>query len=409
MTRQNVVVATFLFSMLAGCSRERRELAESPPVEVGVANPVVEEITYYDNYTGEVSDDSKVKVDLFAQVTGLVTEIKFTDGQIVQKGQELIQIDPRQYQAQVDQQLATIAAADARLRVTQRDFERTAELVKTNAASQEDYDKDLATRDESAAELQRAKADLEQKKLYLEWCTITAPFEGRMSNSLVNIGTLVNGAPGSTTQLTTIVQIDPAYVWFYVDERSMQFYMDEVQRREGKRPTVGEIKAAKIPVRVALASELGFPHEGIIDFVDTATNEQTGTINVRGVFDNADRVFIPGYFARVQIRHGPPHKGMLVSERAISSQLDQKYVYVVDAEGKVARKDIVTVDISYQGMREVTKGLAETDRVIVDNIQRLRPGDSVVAKEAPMPRLAAAPPAEKPQADSTDQDNPGEE
>ncbi|MBX9654084.1 efflux RND transporter periplasmic adaptor subunit [bacterium] len=373
--------------VLGGCHREAPKVVETPPLSVTVAKPIVQEITNYDEYPGTIS--AYASVDIYARVSGFITKISFTDGQEVKAGAELFVIDPRPYQAEFDMQIATIETAKAKLKLAEQEFLRTQELFRTKSASAEQLDEATAKRDSAKGDLARAQSDLEQKKLYLDWTSVTAPFDGRMSNRLVNIGNLVNGSQGSATKLTSIVAEDPVYVYFDVDERSMQRYLDQVEQNQHRKPNLANVASLKIPVHFALASDTGFPHEGYLDFVDTQTNNKTGTVKSRAVFSNPDRLFIPGYFARVRIRSGPPHKGMLVSERAIGSELTLRYVYVAEKDGTVVLKPL-TLGRETEGMREVLSGLSADDNVIVDNIQMLRPGEKVKATEGEMPRLPAS-------------------
>lgn len=384
--RRFLYLGALIFSgfVLSGCHREAPKVIETPPLSVTVAKPIVQEITNYDEYPGTIS--AYASVDIYARVTGFITKISFTDGQEVKSGEELFVIDPRPYQAEFDMQTATIETAKAQLKLAEQEFLRTQELFRTKSASAEQLDEATAKRDSAKGDLARAQSDLEQKKLYLDWTSVTAPFDGRMSNRLVNIGNLVNGSQGSATKLTSIVAEDPVYVYFDVDERSMQRYLDQVEQTQHHKPNLANVASVKIPVYFALASDTGFPHEGYLDFVDTQTNNKTGTVKSRAVFANPDRLFIPGYFARVRIRSGPPHKGMLISERAIGSELTLRYVYVADKEGTVVMKPI-TLGRESDGMREVLGGLSPEDRVIVDNIQMLRPGEKVKVTEGEMPKL----------------------
>jgi multidrug efflux system membrane fusion protein len=373
--------------VLGGCHREAPKVVETPPLSVTVAKPIVQEITNYDEYPGTIS--AYASVDIYARVTGFITKISFTDGQEVKAGAELFVIDPRPYQAEFDMQIATIETAKAQLKLAEQEFLRTQELFRTKSASAEQLDEATAKRDSAKGDLARAQSDLEQKKLYLDWTSVTAPFDGRMSNRLVNIGNLVNGSEGSATKLTTIVAENPIYVYFDIDERSMQRYLEQAEKDQHRTPNLANVPSLKIPVHFALASDTGFPHEGYLDFVDTQTNNKTGTVKVRAVFSNPERLFIPGYFARVRIRSGPPHKGMLVSERAIGSELTLRYVYVAEKDGTVVLKPL-TLGRESDGMREVLSGLSADDNVIVDNIQMLRPGEKVKATEGEMPRLPAS-------------------
>ena len=183
-------------------------------------------------------------------------------------------IDPRPYQSDFDMQMASIQTATAQLKLAEQEFLRAQELFRTKSTSAQQLDEATAKRDSAKGDLARAQSDLEQKKLYLNWTTVTAPFDGRMSNRLVNIGDLVNGSQGSATKLTRIVALDPIYLYFDVDERSMQRYLEQAEKTNHRKPDPANVRAVNIPVQFALASETGYPHEGVLDFIDTQIGKQ---------------------------------------------------------------------------------------------------------------------------------------
>jgi RND family efflux transporter MFP subunit len=381
-----VVAGAVSVGLLAGCGTRKVPIVKPPPPEVTIAQPIVREVHNRDEYPGRVQ--ATASVDIRARVSGYITKINFVDGQEVKVGDELFEIDPRPYQADNDVALAKIDQATAALAFGEKELVRYTELRKKGAGTQEDLDKAISARDQAKADLALARAQSEQTKLNLDWTTVAAPVAGRVSRHYVDLGSLVNGSPGSATLLTTLVTEDPADVYFDVDERSVQRYLADAYQRTGQRRDLGKIADVKIQVNVGLAGDVGFPHTGYIDFVDNTSNAQSGTVKVRAVLPNPDRNLIPGFFARVQVRSGTPYQAVLVAERTIAAQQSMRYVMVVDDENVVRARE-VELGRLFDGMRVITQGLKPDEWIVVDGLQRARPGETVNPHKEAMPQPLA--------------------
>lgn len=391
--------------VIAGCGRADIKVVPTPPPEVIVSYPLVRTVTEMDEYPGKI--DAVATVDVRARVSGYITKINFTDGQTVKAGDILLEIDPRPYQADYDIDMAKIEQVKAQLHLAKIEVARYTELRRKGASTQEDLDIAISKRDQATADLKLSEASARQKKLSLDWTKVEAPIDGRVSRQYVNIGNLVNGVAGSATLLTTLVTVDPVYVYMDVDERSIQRYLRQAMERRNRPADVSNIADLEIPVSVALASEDGFPHRGFLDFVDNRTNPQTGTLKVRAKLPNPDRILVPGFFARAQIRSGEPYETILISERAIGSQQSLRYVLVVDDKNIV---NVRTVEPGrmIDGLRVIHSGLTAKDRIIVEGLQRARPGEEVKPHEEPMPEPAGRKSAHPSQADTKAADDKSE-
>ncbi|HVW00088.1 MAG TPA: efflux RND transporter periplasmic adaptor subunit [Planctomycetaceae bacterium] len=385
-----VVAGVLAVGLLAGCGTRNVPIVKPPPPEVTIALPIVREVHNRDEYPGRIQ--ATASVDIRARVSGYITKINFVDGQEVKAGDELLEIDPRPYKADNDVALAKIDQTTAALAFGEKEVARYTELRKKGAGTQEDLDRAISSRDQAKADLALAKAQAEQTKLNLDWTTVTAPVAGRVSRHYVDLGNLVNGSPGTATLLTTLVTEDPADVYFDVDERSMQRYLADAYKRTGQRRDLGKIAEVKIPVSVGLAGDVGFPHTGYIDFVDNTSNVQSGTVKVRAVLPNPDRNLIPGFFARVQVRSGTPYEAVLVAERTIAAQQSMRFVMVVDDENVVRARE-VELGRLFDGMRVITQGLKPDEWIIVDGLQRARPGETVNPHKESMPQPLVKTPA----------------
>lgn len=376
MTRQSLhrVVFPVLCSWvcLSGCSREEVVSPPPPPV-VTVAQPVQREITDYDDYTGRIA--AIESVDIRPRVSGFLDEICFKDGEIVKKGEVLFRIDPRPYQADVDRDKAEVVKYEALLRQAESELTRIETMRKSDSASQVELDQAQAKRDAMRGSVDSAKASLERAELDLNYATIIAPITGQVSRPLVTVGNLVNSSMSTNNVLTTIVSVDPVYVYFDVDENSLLRYQ---MAADPARRSMG-IRSGTIPVYVGLANEKGTPHEGVLDFADNRVDAGTGTISVRGRLSNKDNLLTPGLFARVQVRVSAPYRALLVPEKALGSEQGQAYVTVIDAANKADRR-YVQPGTSMDGLRVIRSGLNADDWVVVNGLQRARPGVTVEPK-----------------------------
>jgi RND family efflux transporter MFP subunit len=362
---------------LAGCSRAPSEAPAAAPPPVTASYPVAREVTDHADYTARTA--AVESVELRARVSGYLEKVNFKEGALVKKGDLLFEIDPRTYQADLRRSEGNLASLEARLTRLDADLDRGRQLVGTGL-SREEWDKRVGDRAETAASLQAQRAAVERAKLDLGFTQVAAPVSGRVSRSSVTAGNLVQaGDVTGGTLLTTIVSVDPMYAYFDVDERTVLRVKQLV--REGK---VGTPDDVEIPVWLGLANEDGFPHRGRVNFVDNQVNPKTGTLRVRGVFPNKEEGLSPGYFARVRVPIGAPHRALLVTERALDTDQGQKVVYVVDADNRVASRP-VRLGALHDGLREVTDGLEPGDRVIVNGLQQVRPGVTVEANLVDMP------------------------
>jgi RND family efflux transporter MFP subunit len=370
----------------AGCEPRAPKVEPLPPPEVTVCKPLVEQvIDYFPLFTGRSA--AKEEVEVRAQVSGYIDRINFVDGQEVKKGDLLVEIDPRPYQAALDKAQADVARNQAALAKTKADLARSDKLLPTGAISREEYDQQIAARDMAKAQLDAAQAAVRDAKLNLEFTKVTAPIAGRISRAKITVGNLVQAGPSGSAVLTTIVSTDPMYVYFDIDERTMLLAM-ALAREEGQSSGAG-IKERKVPVEIGLANEEGYPHAGTLDFVENKVDPNTGTITVRGVFDNSSRWLTPGLFVRVRVPASDPKQALLVAESALCTDRDKKFLYVVDKDN-VAQYHRVTLGSAQGDMRVIASGITPDDWVIVNGLQRVRPAMKVTRREGPMPGLMPA-------------------
>ena len=354
-----------------------------PPPKVKVVHPVARDITEWDEYTARL--DAVDSVEVRARVSGYLQSIHFQDGAIVQKGALLFQIDPRPYEAVLRRSEADVEIAKSKLSLARKNFARAADLLASHAISQEESDIRESTVRQAEASLAEAQAATDSARLDVEFTRVSAPVAGRVGRKLVTEGNLINGGVGTQgTLLTTIVSLDPIYAYFEADEGAVLKYGRLA--RAGQRPSSREHKN---PVRVGLADEEGFPHDGVMDFVDNQIDRGTGTIVARALLPNTDLALLPGLFARLRLPGSGEYRAILLPDEAIGSDQSQKFVYVVDADKK-AQYRTVKIGPLVDGLRVVREGVTPDDRVVVAGLQRVRPGLVVDAEDVPVP----APPGE---------------
>ncbi|MGW8258049.1 MAG: efflux RND transporter periplasmic adaptor subunit, partial [Thermoguttaceae bacterium] len=307
----------------------------------------------------------------------------FIDGQEVKKGELLVEIDPRPYQAALDKTEADLARCEALLVKAQADLARATKLLPTKAISQEDYDQQFAQRGMARAQVLAAQAAVRDAKLNLEFTKITAPIDGRISRAKITVGNLVQAGAGGSAVLTTIVSMDPMYVYFDVDERTF-LKAQQIGREQNKTLRIEHIKNLKIPVEIELANENEFSHKGFIDFAENKVDSSTGTIRVRAVFDNHTRYLTPGLFVLVRVQEDDPHKALLVADSAVCADRDKKVLMVVDKDN-VVHSNVVRLGSLQGTLRVIEEGIGSNDEVIVNGMQRVRPGLKVKPRTGPMP------------------------
>jgi RND family efflux transporter MFP subunit len=367
---------------LAACGQENRYVAPPPP-KVTVALPLQQMFTPYLEATGNTASINNVK--LVARVQGFVQEIKYQDGAAVKKGTPLFVIEPEPYKVQLEQAQAAALGAKASLVQAEAEFQRQKELQAKDVSTQANMDKALANRDTSRANVLQAQANTQTAEINLGYTDVTAPFDGVVTARKVSLGELVGGS--QPAELATIVQLDPIWVWFNVSER-------DVQRVRADLAEQGQTAADivnKVEVDVGLQTETGYPHKGLLDYADPNVNQSTGTMQVRGIFKNANKSLLPGYFVRVRVPMRPI-QALLVPEVALGSDQGGRYLLVVNADNVVEQRR-VTLGQSDNGLRVVESGLKPDERVVVAGILDAIPGQKVDPQMAPVKPAAAAPAA----------------
>jgi RND family efflux transporter MFP subunit len=384
--------ALALAALAVACSK-KPELATLPPPEVAVSQPVEQTAIQYFTTTGRVA--AVEEVDVRARVGGYLVKVNFQDGRDVKAGDVLFEIDPRPYDADVMRAEADVEKWQAQLRKAQADVARNTRLLPKGAASERELETSIAAKESAQAEITSAEARLEDAKLNREFATIVAPIDGRASRTTVTKGNLIQpiGQTGSAP-LTTLVKLDPIYAYFDVDERTL-LRVRARAREQGTSTEDGNIRALNVPVEIGLVGEPGFPHQGVIDFVDNRVDPSTGTVQARGVFDNKNGLLTPGMFVRVRVPIDQRDKALFIPERAIGTDQGNKYLLTVNAQNVVEYRP-VTLGVERDGLREILTGLQPGASVIVDGIQRARPGITVnphPASSAEAPEEPAAAPA----------------
>ena len=352
-----------------------------PPPEVSVAQVLNKDVSRWDEFTGRVT--AIETVDLRPRVSGYVQQVAYQEGQEVKKGDLLFVVDPRPYKARLAQAEADLERARAEARLAQMQDKRAQTLVEAKAISREEFETRRAASTQGDAAVRAAEAALENARLDLQFTSVRSPINGRAGRAMVTEGNLANA---DTTLLTTVVSQDPVFVYFESDEQSFLRYQELARK--------GERAETKNPVRVGLANEEGYPHEGTVDFVDNQVDSSTGTIRARAVLKNPDRMFTPGLYARVQLQGTGQFKAMLIDDKAVLTDQDRKYVYVLGEKNAATRKDVKLGPV-IDGLRVVTSGLAPSDKVIVHGVQKVFfPGmpvqPKVIAMGAPAPQPQVA-------------------
>lgn len=369
--------------LLVGC--QKAPVAQQPPKlpEVDTAPPVVRTVTDFEEYTGRLAP---VKVvDLRARVSGYLEKVEFVDGADIADDAPLFKIDPRPFSAALDQAEATVQQMEARLQRMKRQEDRIAPLAEKSITTVEQLDQTKFDRLEADGTLKAAKAARDLAKLNLEFTQINAPFAGRISRRLVDPGNLVEA---DQTPLATLVSLDPIYAYFDVDERTVL----QVQRliAEGKMQSARD-KA--IEVELGLADETEYTLKGRVNFVDNQVSATTGTLRLRAEIDNPRKLLTPGMFIRVKVPIGLTREALLVREEALGSDQGQRFVYVLNDQDEVQYRRLKTGRLM-QGLRVVNEGLTSGDRVVVNGLQRVRPGVKVKPKDAPAVENTAQQPGE---------------
>jgi multidrug efflux system membrane fusion protein len=386
-------------TVMVGCHGQSNQIAPSQAPVLPVSKPLQKEVTDYVDFTGRTV--AVEAVDIRPRVTGYLVKMPFKEGSEVKKDELLFEIDPRPYTAQLDQAEGQVKLNEASLKLAKTTYERD-RAISTSVAggvSQQQLDQDLAAVDEADARLRAAKASTEVYRLNLGFTKVTSPIDGMISRYYYTRGNLVNQ---DQTLLTTIVSLDPMHVYFDMDEPTLL--------RLRKARNAGLIKPnpnGLFPVLMGLQGEDGFPHPGTVDFVNNQVNPATGSLTLRGVFLNpkpagGTRLLSPGMFVRIRLPIGSPHPALLVIDRAIGSDQGLRYVYVVDDEDKIQYRRVTTGALQENGLRVISQGLEADDRVLVGGLQQVRPNMLIEPEPRDMPTLDQAAPTAAPDAPSAD-------
>ena len=357
---------------LVACTQQ--EPPARPAPQVTVTHPEATTVTNRDEYPAHLAAVEMVEVR--PRVSGHIKSIHFQDGAEVKAGDLLVVIDPRPYEAELERARADLLRATTHAELARNDLKRAEGLRHTRAISEEEYDSRSNAAREAEAAVAAARAAEDVAKINLDYTRITAPISGRIGNRLVTLGNFVQiqASGGAATMLTTIVSMDPIYCTFDADEAAFLRYQSTDGTGNGLRHKNGSLVC-----ELALVNEPGFRHRGHIDFFDNQVNPQTGTIRLRAVFENQDRVLVPGMFANVRVLAGPPQATLVIPDVAVQSDQGYKFVYLANQENKVETRPI-EVGRNHGPQREVLKGLTPEDRVIVNGLMMLRPGAKVVVQ-----------------------------
>jgi multidrug efflux system membrane fusion protein len=357
--------------VLHGGDSQAQTPAGAPPPEVTVAQALSRKVSDSAEFTGRLEAVNTVQVQ--PRVGGFVESVHFQEGAVVHKGDVLFQLDARPYQAEVDRLSANQAQARAELSLAETNQQRATMLLAQHAIAKQEADRQETTAQSARAQLGAATAALAAARLNLDFTKVRSPIDGRVSNARVTPGNLVT----SNDVLTSVVSVNPVYVYFDVDEHTW-LKLDHL-RADAKQAG----RSARIEATMGLADESGYPHEGRLDFVDNQLHTGSGTMRLRAVFDNADGLYTPGLYARVQLQSGQVKSRVLVDDRAIGTDLGNQFVYVVDKDHKVQYRKVETGALVH-GLRVIESGVKPSDLVVVNGLQRVRPGAEVNPQKVAM-------------------------
>jgi multidrug efflux system membrane fusion protein len=339
-----------------------------PPPKITVAEVISRDVTEWDEFTGRLEAVNAVAVR--PRVSGFLSAARFEEGAMVKKGDLLFEIDPRPFQAEADRLRAELERVRATVQRASSELKRADRLSSEDAMSPEERDRRSGFAKESAAQVSAVEAALRAAELNLEFTRVTSPISGRVGRAIVTAGNLVSSGPGEATLLTTVVSLDPIYASFEADEQTFLRYVDLA--REGKRASA----RATVPIHMALASEESFPHQGQLDFIDNQIDPATGTIRGRAIFRNPDHSLTPGSFLRLRLPGSAKYRALLIQDRAVGTDLDKRYVYVVGSGATIEYRSIQLGPI-IDGLRVVRGGLKPSDVVVINGLQRVRPGAQI--------------------------------
>lgn len=385
-----VIAGAFLAAgILNGCSKGN-EYVEPPPPPVKVAKPVEQPVTDYLEFTG--TTDAVASIEVRARVRGFLDSMHFTPGTVVEEGDLLFVIEPQEYEAELSAAEAELASAQAQKQRAEIELQRARKLLKERAGSEANVVNWTGERDIANAAILRAEAKVQQAQLNLDYTRVISPIRGRVSRNLVDPGNLVG--EGEPTLLTTVTEYSPMYAYFNLNERdlllAMSLYREKI-RKKGIDPESTTVEEADIPLFLGLADEEGFPHEGELDYADSSVDPDTGTLQLRGIFPNKKTPpeLLPGLFARLRMPLRERESAILVSERAIGADQSGQYLLIV-GEGNVVEKRNVETGQVIDGLMVIEEGLAPNDLIVVNGLQRARPGGKVNPETVDMASLSTS-------------------
>lgn len=368
-------IAALMCGFVTGCGGTVAESPVAQPPKVTVGRPVQRELVDEENFSGWLQSSAVVEVR--SRVRGYIQKVHFEAGDFVESGKLLFELDPRPFQVAIDEAVAQSGAYEAQKVAAEKDVDRYTELVKSGGASKQQLDKSIADAASYDAQINAMKEIVKRYELDLEFSRITAPISGRISRPMLTEGNLVN-AGGSDPLLTTIVALNPMYVYFSVDERTLQRVMRERRSKSPKADSVRTLREQQMSFTFGLDSDRGYPHEGVLDFADNRVDSQTGTIQVRGVVEDKEGLFVAGSRVRVRVPVSESYNAVLVPDSAILSDQDKRYVLVLDEKNVVARRDVTPDRLLDDGLRvilpasENAPGITTEDRIVVLGLQRAR-------------------------------------
>jgi len=367
--RALLLLIVFALNILAGCARAAaRTAAPPPPTKVNVAEVISRDVTEWDEFTGRLEAVNMVSVR--SRVSGYLSAVHFEEGGMVKKGDLLFEIDRRPFQAEVDRLRAQLESAHATVQRATGELQRAERLSTADAMATEERDRRAAFAKESAAQVAAVEAALRAAELNLEFTSVRSPIDGRVGRAIVTVGNVVTNGPGEGTLLTTVVSLDPIHASFEADEKTFLRNVDlERARRRASAPDA-------MPIQMAVGSKEGFPHEGRLNFLDNQINPATGTIRGRAIFPNRDFTLVPGTFVRLRLPGAASYRASLIQDRAVGTELDKRYVYVV-GRGSIIESRAVVLGPVVDRLRVVRSGLQASDVVVVDGLQRIRPGAQI--------------------------------
>jgi RND family efflux transporter MFP subunit len=362
--------------LLGGCGKSGGGQSAPPPPQVTVAEVLQKNVKEWDEFTGRLQ--AVETVEIRPRVSGYIDKVAFTEGSQVKRGDLLFIIDPRPYKAEYDRAASDVKRYKTALELARIELVRVQRLKDSGAVSEEELDERKSTVAQGDANVAGAEAALETASLNLNFTRVTSPIDGRVSRAEVTRGNLVTGGINGGTLLSSVVSMDPIYLYFDGDEQTYLKYTQ--MARTGERPSS---RNAPNPVQVGLANEEGFPHAGTMDFVDNQLNPQTGTIRARAVLPNKDGFFTPGLFARVQLLGSGEHPAILIEDRAVNTDQSQKYVLLLGPNNQIEYRSVKLGRV-IDGLRVVNAGLKPGDVIVVNGAQRVHPGVTVTPQKVIM-------------------------